>query len=68
MRGGEQSLNVPVTSRPGGKEEARCFFVFPLQLCKCQEARVACRCANLLRKEKGKSSSDSHCPLGMGFA
>lgn len=22
MRGGEQSLNVPVTSRPGGKEEA----------------------------------------------
>lgn len=27
MRGGEQSLNVPVTSRPGGKEEALCFFV-----------------------------------------
>ena len=39
-----------------------------IQLCKCHEARVACRCANLLRKEKGKSSTDSHCPLGMGFA
>ena len=55
---------------PADLEERKklCVSLFPLQLCKCQEARVACRCANLLRKEKGKSSRDSHCPLGTGFA